>query len=267
MSDGETAFCINCGEEIPAQADICPDCGAEQTLNATSESSGDESTGSDEGNSGTSVMKYGRHVSYIWGGLLLLIAIGAVTDGSTRGLISGVAALGLGLLFFPITRQKVGIGNLPGIEAGNTNRRNVLTGIGYGFGSMIVLGALLPETESNTTATSQSNSDSSGGSDDGSTKGEYADAWAYDEDTGIALRNVQGSTDQFSTTISGEAINNGEDYEYVQLTFDLYDESGSKVGDALDNTNGLEEGQTWRFEAMGMDSSASSFELNDITAY
>lgn len=101
------------------------------------------------------------------------------------------------------------------------------------------------------------------------TEAEYADAWYYHEDTGIALRDVEGTVGDYSTEISGEATNESDtDYDYAQLEFALYDDTDAKVGDALANTSGLPAGQRWKFEAIGTETdNVSSFELTDVTAY
>lgn len=125
----------------------------------------------------------------------------------------------------------------------------------------------------------------SSGSDDGSSgdttsdttasaatsaaESQYADAWYHDEDSGIVLRNVEGTVGSYSITISGSAFNrSGQDYSYVQLSFSLYDETDAKVGDALANTSGLDAGREWKFEALGTGAeSAASFSIDEITVY
>ncbi len=151
---------------------------------------------------------------------------------------------------------------MPGISSQNTTRRNALIGGGYAILGLGVLGAA---------SDPESGSTNGGGGDTGSGDGggsEYPDADAYHEDSGMVLYDISASVGEFSTDITGEAVNeSGGDYEYVQLTFALYNESDDKVGDALANTNGLAAGQSWQFEAISTDSNASTYELNDVSAY
>ncbi|MDL0140450.1 FxLYD domain-containing protein, partial [Halobacterium salinarum] len=69
---------------------------------------------------------------------------------------------------------------------------------------------------------------------------------------------IRGTAENFSDT----------DYEYVQLSFGVYDETDAKIADALANTSGLTSGQRWRFEALAASAeNVSSYALTDITAY
>lgn len=69
---------------------------------------------------------------------------------------------------------------------------------------------------------------------------------------------IRGTAENFSET----------DYNYVQLTFEIYDSSGAKIADGLANTSGLSSGQRWRFEALATSAEdADSYSLADITAY
>jgi hypothetical protein len=144
---------------------------------------------------------------------------------------------------------------LPGISRSNTTRRNVIAGVGYSFIGFTALGALGGDSE-----------ESSGSSGD---EEQYPNAYVYNEDDGIVLRDVSGSTGQMSVEITGEATNESDqDYDYVQLQFGLYDSSDAKVGDALANTSGLPAGQVWRFTAFGTNAqSTSTFAFESMTAY
>lgn len=155
---------------------------------------------------------------------------------------------------------------LPGISKENSTRRNVMSGVGYTFGGLVVLGTLGGDNDNSSTGGSGGNA---GGDDSSGGEEKYPNAWYVDENTEIILRNVEGNVGEFSVTIRGDAVNkSGQDYSYVQLQFGLYGESGAKTGDALANTSGLDAGQTWRFEAMGTETSnVESFSVESITAY
>lgn len=162
----------------------------------------------------------------------------------------------------------------PGIDKENTSRRNVLVGAGYTILGLGVLGAIAEPEESTESSDPGSDNngnpgDSNGGSGAGPKDEQYPNAWAYDKNTGIVLRDVEGAVKQFSVEITGEATNESDqDYRYVQLEFGLYDSTDAKVGDALANTSGLSAGQRWRFEAMGTASeNTETFSLENVTAY
>lgn len=274
-SEDETksAYCIECGQNIAADTNYCPECGSPQDFSSKTEtvSSSDESGETDETEEKSSTEELGRYLAWIWGGLLILMALGAFASGSFRGVAAGLLAAGLGLLFIPAVREKLNIGEVPGIEETNSDRRNVLTGVGYGFLSIIAVGIALPDTTEDSPAGGGQNNAGTGDSEPNNepTQAEYPNAWAYDESSGLVLNNVEGTIGQYSTEITGEAKNvSGNDYDYVQLTFGLYDETDAKVGDALANTSGLDAGQRWRFEAMSTQTeNVSSFSLESTSAF
>jgi hypothetical protein len=98
---------------------------------------------------------------------------------------------------------------------------------------------------------------------------QYPDAWAYNENQGLVLFDVSAEADRYTLTITGEVLNaGGEDYDYVQLSFGLFNDREQKVGTALANISNLAAGQTWRFEALGSPSErAATFRLEEITAF
>lgn len=87
----------------------------------------------------------------------------------------------------------------------------------------------------------------------------------------VVLKPLDASADSYSVTISGTLVNESDtDYEYAQITFGLFtgrDGAGAKVGTAVDNISGLDSGRRWQFEAVGSAEDASSFEIDDTTAY
>lgn len=324
----ETVFCINCGEEIAADTDFCPECGSGQD---PEDLAGDDepvdhngftswAIGFEPGNTmrnvlvgiayfvfyyvGIPLLVYAyldenpgakKYFAWVGGGLLILVGLAMFSQANARGIAAGILALGLGLFFLPTVRQRSGIGDVPGITDGNSTRRNLLTGVGYGLGSVIAVGVLAPETEDSEASNDGTDSSGSGGdgsgdetsTDEPASSGdeetataeptptptaeqeEFPNAWAYDENSGLAFYDVEGTGDEYSINITGEVVNeSGGDYDYVQLSFGLYNASDTKVGDALANTNGLADGQRWRFEAVGTSSeTVDTFSLDDITAY
>jgi hypothetical protein len=59
---------------------------------------------------------------------------------------------------------------------------------------------------------------------------------------------------EYSSKIVGKVKNNtDEEFSYVQITFNLYDESGALVGSAMANVNNLEANGVWKFEAAALE--------------
>ena len=76
--------------------------------------------------------------------------------------------------------------------------------------------------------------------------------------------------DTFTHYIEGTVKNNRDkDYSYVQIEFICYDKNGNNIGTAIDNTNNLLGGQTWKFKAMGLfvDTTADHCEFYEITGW
>jgi hypothetical protein len=117
--------------------------------------------------------------------------------------------------------------------------------------------------------TSDGSSDTSDGSSSTSLEDEYPNAWAIDEELGIVVLSADAVVERFGSTITGEVVNaSGEDYDYVQLSFDLLDDRDTKYASALANTSGLRAGQRWRYEAVGGSSpEITTFRLVEVTAY
>lgn len=83
------------------------------------------------------------------------------------------------------------------------------------------------------------------------------------------IGDITMEKDMFSTTLSGVLKNNsGRDYNYLQISFNMYDADGNLVDTAFDNINNLSDGGTWKFSAMGLNSGdAVSCELGEITGW
>jgi hypothetical protein len=69
--------------------------------------------------------------------------------------------------------------------------------------------------------------------------------------------------------IVGSIRNNTDHrYNYVQVSFSLYDRNGNRIGTALANTSGLGPGETWRFKAPVIDADeVSSYDFEEIVAW
>ena len=122
--------------------------------------------------------------------------------------------------------------------------------------------------------TEDSGSSDAVSSNDGSSNGDsldekYPNRYASHQQTQlVVLSDIEASADSFSITITGTVVNGSDtDYEYAQIEFGLYDDSGAKVGSAIDNISGLESGQRWRYEAIGTGEGTARWELESMSAY
>ncbi len=84
------------------------------------------------------------------------------------------------------------------------------------------------------------------------------------ENNKFTLSNDKGYSDEykFAYYIEGTVKNNtNNNYSYVQVMFNVYDENGSIIGSCLDNINNLEGNGTWKIKAI------CSGEAKDIKSY
>ena len=75
----------------------------------------------------------------------------------------------------------------------------------------------------------------------------------------------------YSVTITG-TLKNGtkKKYDYVSITYTLYDKDGNNLGTALDNMNYLDAGETWKFTAKTIgwvDTEPVSCKCSNITSF
>ena len=72
----------------------------------------------------------------------------------------------------------------------------------------------------------------------------------------------------FGHNIVGVVKNNTDkDYDYLQISFTLYDADGNVVDTAFANVNNIKPGGTWKFEAMFFEDNIASWELDEITGW
>ncbi|PSQ26370.1 hypothetical protein BRD03_09785 [Halobacteriales archaeon QS_9_68_17] len=104
LSAADEIHCRSCGEEINAEADICPHCGVrtvtagEDGRNRTEETL---SASDVRGSTGTDT------ASWIVGVLLSVAGFAAVTGGGAASVLTGVLMLALGLYLVPPIRERV----------------------------------------------------------------------------------------------------------------------------------------------------------------
>jgi hypothetical protein len=92
-----------------------------------------------------------------------------------------------------------------------------------------------------------------------------------EQESGEDFIFVEGPTavpGDFSSSIVGVVKNNtNKTYDYLQISFTLYDANDNVVDTAFTNINNVKPGQTWKFEAMYFEESAVRWELDEITGW
>ncbi len=88
------------------------------------------------------------------------------------------------------------------------------------------------------------------------------------EVNGLVLmqKTVNSSIGQFGGEITGIVENRrGKNLRYVEITFNLYDDSGAQVGTAFANVTGLEAGGRWKFKAIVLRTDAKKYKLTELS--
>ena len=90
----------------------------------------------------------------------------------------------------------------------------------------------------------------------------------YNEPDFIIVEEPRVERDGYFDYIVGVVQNNtDQDFDYIQITFTLYDINDNVVGSAFANANNIEQGQTWKFDAAILEDDAVRFELDEITGW
>lgn len=111
------------------------------------------------------------------------------------------------------------------------------------------------------------NSDSADAPD---TAGQTQTQQAEEQEPYTITDEVMDTSNGFAVYIDGTLTNNTDDeVSYIQVEYNLYDADGAQVGTALANTNNLQPGGVWKFEALGTASpdEVASYELIDVTGF
>ena len=103
-------------------------------------------------------------------------------------------------------------------------------------------------------------SDSDTSSNDGGTQEQQEVKRNTDVDK-YQIQILDSRSDGFATHITGTLVAD-RDYSYVQILIPCYDADGNKLGDAIANVNNLNKGESWKFEAMSIDTNVVSFDIN-----
>lgn len=82
------------------------------------------------------------------------------------------------------------------------------------------------------------------------------------------VEGLKGTNEGGVKYVTGTLTNNsGEKKGYVQVEINLLDKSGAVVGSTLANINNLEPGQKWKFKAVVMEDSATTFQVKNVTGF
>ena len=77
-------------------------------------------------------------------------------------------------------------------------------------------------------------------------------------------------TNSYGITVIEGKIKNNTDYayDYVEVSFNLYDKNGNQIGTAYDSITNLDAKGTWKYKAVGgTDEKVSSYKLVEITGW
>lgn len=104
--------------------------------------------------------------------------------------------------------------------------------------------------------------------EDSAASAETESAGGASDEEKYVIEGVEITTDEFSTTISGTLTNTTDkEVGYIQLSYTLYDADGAQIGTAFANTNHLDAGGVWRFEAIGLEENVADYKLADVTGF
>ena len=120
-------------------------------------------------------------------------------------------------------------------------------------------------SSSSTSSTAASSTDSaSSGTDSSASAAASSDADKY------SIEGEEFVEDTYNCKITGIYTNkSGAKQSYVQVSYTLFDADGNQIGTAFANTNNLEDGGTWKFEASTLKNAEeiASWKFGEVTAF
>ncbi|MYL27899.1 MULTISPECIES: FxLYD domain-containing protein [Halomonadaceae] len=133
--------------------------------------------------------------------------------------------------------------------------KKVLQWIGGIFVVLIVIGLVAgdPDSGPNFSTDSGSSESTSSGSDDGP---DY-------EISDLGVERGEFGNERITGILEN---NSGHEVGYVQVEINLYDAEGVQTGSTMANTNNLEAGGKWRFEAMPT-SDFSKYKVTGVSGF
>lgn len=146
-----------------------------------------------------------------------------------------------------------------------------LAGCGGCLGLVVLImlvGALVPSTQSNNPGVSAPASGSSQPSNNGYhlKAGETA-LPQFAGDTQFTMQDEHVVHSQFATYIEGVITNHADhSVSYVSVTFDILDSKHEQVGTAMDNIDHLESNGKWRFKCLVTHDGSFTYKFGSLTA-
>lgn len=88
-----------------------------------------------------------------------------------------------------------------------------------------------------------------------------------EEKVAYEITDLKVDESGFAPKATGILKNNTDtDKSYIQITFAVKDKDGNKLGTAMANINNLKAGETWKFEAISLNTDKGQvIDLNDYT--
>lgn len=142
----------------------------------------------------------------------------------------------------------------------NRSRRRFLAGAAAALGGSVLAAGCASDTDTG---------GASGGSGDAAEATATATATPNNVINGIRIEWGSWESDSFTVSLYGYATNVTDSaFEYVAVSGNFVDSTGTVIGSGLDNVTGLGPGQEWEFELMYMgEAEVYDFQLNDVEAY
>ena len=126
-------------------------------------------------------------------------------------------------------------------------RRTLLGAVGASI-TVPIVGCTEEEAES--AEGSVGDGDENGNAENGN-DGSSDESSSNNSGGGLEIVNHEFYTEDFQAGVRGKVANNtGDTLDYVEVKVWFYDEEGTQIGDSLDNTESLDDGTEWAFDAM-----------------
>ncbi|PSQ43805.1 hypothetical protein BRD17_05385 [Halobacteriales archaeon SW_7_68_16] len=131
------------------------------------------------------------------------------------------------------------------------NRRRYLATVGTTASALALAGCLGDDGGDSGGGDADGNSgdSDSGNSGDGGDNNDGSSGSGGNDQPDVELLNHEFYEEEFSAGVRGTAVNNTDsELSYVEAEAVFLDESGTQIGDGLDNVNDLAAGREWEFD-------------------
>jgi hypothetical protein len=138
------------------------------------------------------------------------------------------------------------------------NRRRYLATIGTTASALALAGCSEDEGDSGGGDADSNSGDSSNGNSDNSGGDSNSGDGGGNDQPDVEILEHEFYEEEFSAGVRGTAVNNTDsELSYVEAEAVFLDESGTQIGDGLDNVNDLAAGREWEFDCMFLGDDAS----------